>query len=49
MCLEEDPFIKLTLVESQVQGRTADKEIVKAIRRANKVDDFDVIILARGG
>ena len=43
------PFIKLTLVESQVQGRTADKEIVKAIRRANKVEDFDVIILARGG
>ena len=43
------PFIKLTLVESQVQGRTADKEIVKAIRRANKVVDFDVIILARGG
>ena len=43
------PFLKLTLVESQVQGRTADKEIVKAIRRANKVVDFDVIILARGG
>ena len=43
------PFIKLTLLESQVQGRTADKEIVKAIRRANKVEDFDVIILARGG
>ena len=43
------PFIKLTLVESQVQGRTADKEIVKAIRRANEVENFDVIILARGG
>ncbi len=43
------PFLKLTLVESQVQGRTADKEIVKAIRRANEVEDFDVIILARGG
>ena len=43
------PYLKLTLVESQVQGRTADKEIVKAIRRANEVEDFDVIILARGG
>ena len=43
------PFIKLTLVESQVQGRTADKEIVRAIRKANEVENFDVIILARGG
>ena len=43
------PFIKLTLVESQVQGRTADKEIVRAIRKSNEVENFDVIILARGG
>ena len=43
------PFVKLTLIESQVQGKTADKEIVSAIRKANNFSDFDLIILARGG
>ena len=43
------PFVKLTLIESQVQGRTADKEITKAIKLANEADSFDLIILARGG
>lgn len=43
------PSIRLTLIESQVQGRSADKEICKAIKKANKVSDFDLIILARGG
>ena len=43
------PFIELTLIESQVQGKNADKEISRAIRLANKVDSFDLIILARGG
>ena len=43
------PFIKLTLIESQVQGRNADKDITNAIKRANNISDFDLIILARGG
>jgi exodeoxyribonuclease VII large subunit len=43
------PFIKLTLIESKVQGKTADKDIAKAIKRANEVNDFELIILARGG
>ena len=43
------PFIDLTLIESQVQGKNADKEITRAIRLANKADLFDLIILARGG
>ena len=43
------PFIKLTLIESKVQGKTADKDIVQAIKRANEINDFDLIILARGG
>jgi len=37
------------LIESQVQGKNADKEITRAIRLANKADLFDLIILARGG
>mgnify|MGYP001285931609 FL=1 len=43
------PFIKLTLIESKVQGKTADKNIAQAIKRANEVNDFELIILARGG
>ena len=43
------PFIKLTLIESQVQGRNADLDITNAISRANNFSDFDLIILARGG
>ena len=43
------PFIKLTLIESQVQGRNADLDITNAISRANNFLDFDLIILARGG
>jgi exodeoxyribonuclease VII large subunit len=43
------PFIKLTLIESKVQGKTADQDIAHAIKRANEVNDFELIILARGG
>ena len=43
------PFIKLTLIESKVQGKTADKDITKAIKRANQMNNLDLIILARGG
>lgn len=43
------PLIKLTLIKSKVQGKTADKEITQAIRQANSSHSFDLIILARGG
>ena len=43
------PTLVVTLIESQVQGREADKFIVQAIKTANKRKDFDLIILARGG
>ena len=43
------PLVQLTLIESKVQGKTADKEITKAIRQANVTECFDLIILARGG
>lgn len=43
------PTLAVTLIESQVQGKDADKFIVQAIKTANKKKDFDLIILARGG
>ena len=43
------PFVILTLIESQMQGKTADKEICSAIKKANQTSDLDLIILARGG
>ena len=42
------PFVILTLIESQMQGKTADKEICNAIKKANQTSDLDLIILARG-
>ena len=43
------PFVILTLIESQMQGKTADREICNAIKKANQTSDLDLIILARGG
>ena len=43
------PSLKVTLVESQVQGKDAEKSIVEAIKAANDIGNFDLIILARGG
>ena len=43
------PTLVVTLIESQVQGKDADKFIVQAIKTANKKKDFDLVILARGG
>ena len=43
------PSLKLTLIKSKVQGKTADKEITKSIEWANRANIFDVVILARGG
>lgn len=40
---------KITLVPALVQGDTAPQSIVKAIQLANQVQDFDVLIIGRGG
>ena len=43
------PSIRITLVETPVQGKQAENEICKAIERINKFQNSDLIILARGG
>ena len=43
------PNVILTLVETQVQGKKAEKDICKAIERVNSFQQSDLIILARGG
>ncbi len=41
--------IPITIIPVAVQGKSAAKEIVKALNTANNADLFDVIILCRGG
>ena len=43
------PNIQITLVETPVQGKQAEKAICKAIERVNTFQNSDLIILARGG
>lgn len=43
------PIAPITIYPTQVQGKTAGMDIVKAIELANKHAKVDVIILARGG
>ena len=43
------PNVRLTLVETQVQGKQAEKGICQSIERVNSLNQSDVIILARGG
>ena len=43
------PSIHLTLVETPVQGKQAEKAICKAIEKVNTFQQSDLIILARGG
>ncbi len=43
------PSIRITLVETPVQGKQAENEICKAIERVNTFQNSDLIILARGG
>lgn len=43
------PSVTVTLVETQVQGKKAEKSISKAIERVNTFKQADLIILARGG
>ncbi|MFL2676906.1 MAG: exodeoxyribonuclease VII large subunit [Dehalococcoidia bacterium] len=43
------PNLKLILADTRVQGDNASNSIVESISLMNKLDDIDVIILARGG
>lgn len=43
------PNLKLILADTRVQGEKASNSIVESIFLMNKLDDIDVIILARGG
>ncbi|MBN9287123.1 MAG: hypothetical protein BGO43_14680 [Gammaproteobacteria bacterium 39-13] len=43
------PVAPITIYHTQVQGKAAGKEIVRAIQLANKQKISDVLILARGG
>lgn len=44
-----NPFIPMVIYPSLVQGENASEEIIKGIDTLNKMEDVDVIILARGG
>ncbi len=43
------PIAPVTIYHTQVQGKTAAKDIVKAIATANRHKQADVLIVARGG
>ncbi len=43
------PSVNLLVIPSQVQGATAAKSIVGALRVADTLEDVDTVILARGG
>lgn len=43
------PCVKLTLAPVKVQGEGSAEEIAKAIRKFNKLKNFDVLIVGRGG
>jgi len=43
------PIVKTTLIPALVQGDLAIDSIVKSIHRANDINEFDCIILGRGG
>lgn len=43
------PLVEVVLAPSMVQGEEAPPKIVQALRELNKLEDIDVIILARGG
>ena len=44
-----NPSVPIVLIPVKVQGEEAAFEIAKAIELANRIQDIDVIILARGG
>lgn len=43
------PIVELILSPTLVQGADAPEQIVAALQRLNRIDDLDVIIVARGG
>ncbi len=43
------PLVHLTLIETPVQGKQAEKSICESIEKANDYKEADLIILARGG
>jgi exodeoxyribonuclease VII large subunit len=43
------PLARVTLAPSQVQGVEAPASLLKSLELLNKVDDLDLILLARGG
>jgi len=50
--IEENPYsyrVELTLFESIMQGSGAPESIIKAMHKINEVDNFDLLILIRGG
>lgn len=43
------PIAEITVYASEVQGKTAEKQLIKALEQANQDRRCDVLILARGG
>lgn len=43
------PIVNLTVIPVQVQGDSAAQSIQDGIRRANEIDDIDLLIVGRGG
>jgi len=43
------PYLELLVYNTLVQGKTAVNEISKGIDKINKIDDVDIMIIARGG
>ncbi len=49
ICRERDPGVALVLVPVPVQGEGAAEEIVKAIHKAVRLPEVDLLIVGRGG
>jgi len=47
--LQHTPWVKISIYPVRVQGKTAAREIARALDDLNKIKDFDVIVLSRGG
>lgn len=43
------PWVKISIYPVRVQGNTAAREIAKALDDINKLKEFDIVVLARGG
>ena len=49
ICARRAPMIPLLLIPVRVQGDAAETEICEALKRCDKREDIDLVILARGG